>query len=75
MLMEIPYEQGTISYSLCADDWSDLTARQIAEVLGVKPRSINNAIYRILMKTGYRVPYKKDPRGSKPKKARVHQCK
>ncbi len=64
---KIPYKKGTLAYNLMVDDWSDLTAAQIAEVLGLSGQSVKTAIQRIRKKTGYQIPYVKLKRG-RPKK-------
>ena len=60
---ENPYEKGTLSWSLMEDDWSDLTVRQIAEVLDVMPGSIYCALKRIQRRTGYAVPHQDGTQG------------
>ena len=60
---ENPYEKGTLSWNLMEDDWSDLTVRQIAEVLDVQPSSIYCALKRIQRRTGYAVPHQDGNQG------------
>lgn len=60
---ENPYEKGTLSWNLMEDDWSDLTVRQIAEVLDVMPGSVYGALKRIQQRTGYAVPHKDGNQG------------
>ena len=60
---ENPYEKGTLSWNLMEDDWSDLTVRQIAEVLDIQPSSIYCALKRIQKRTGYAVPHKDGTQG------------
>jgi len=64
---KIPYEKGTLAYNLMVDDWSDLTATQVAEVLGRPVQSVSTTICHIRKKTGYQIPYVKLKRG-RPKK-------
>lgn len=54
---KIPYKKGTLAYNLMVCDWSDLTAAQIAEVLGCTSKSVTSTICNIRLKTGYIVPY------------------
>lgn len=56
---KIPYKKGSLAYNLMVDDWSDLTAAQIAEVLGSTRQSIMSTIPNIYRETGYRIPYVK----------------
>ena len=60
---ENPYEKGSLSWNLMEGDWSDLTVRQIAEVLDVQPSSIYGALKRIQRRTGYVVPHKDGNQG------------
>ena len=51
-----PYNSGTIPWSLLEDDWSDLTPKEIGEILGCKPSSVNHARRQIKKELGYDVP-------------------
>lgn len=51
------YKNGT-SWMLLNDDWSDLTVREIADVLDKSVGSVYSAI-SILEKSGYRIAYKR----------------
>lgn len=51
-----PYRPRTIIWSIFEGDWSDLTAGEIAQVLGTSPNAIRCYISTILRQTGYRVP-------------------
>lgn len=51
--------KGSLSWKLLNDDWSDLTTDQIAEVLGVKPDAVKNAMMGIRRKYGFRVRHKR----------------
>ena len=53
-----PFKPNTVAWKLLEDNWSDLTARQIAEVLDVQPDTVYKAIRTIRKKTGYEVPHK-----------------
>ena len=65
---KIPYKKGGLAYNLMVDDWSDLTAAQIAEVLGCPGQSVRATILNIYKKTGYQVPYVKLGSRGKPLK-------
>ncbi len=65
---KIPYKKGSLAYNLMVDDWSDLTAAQIAEVLGYSGQSVSSTIRSIRKKTGYQVPYVKLGSRGKPLK-------
>ena len=65
---KIPYKKGTLAYNLIVDDWSDLTAVQIAEVLGCPAQSVRTTILNIRKRTGYQVPYVKLGSCGKPLK-------
>ena len=53
-----PFKPNTVAWKLLEDDWSDLTVRQIAEVLDVMSQTVYNAIRRVKKETGYEVPHK-----------------
>lgn len=53
-----PFKPSTVAWKLLEDDWSDLTVRQIAEVLDVQPDTVHRAIRAIRKETGYEVPHK-----------------
>lgn len=53
-----PFQRGSLSWNLMEGDWSDLTVREIAEVLDLIPNSVYSAITRIKNRTGYEVPHK-----------------
>ena len=63
---KIPYKKGTLAYNLMVDDWSDLTAAQIAEVLDVPYTSILSVTSKIRRETGYIVPYVRLQTNGKP---------
>jgi biotin operon repressor len=48
-------------------DWSDLTPKQIGEVLGTSGRSVTAQITKIRHRTGYDVPYRRNSRGRRQK--------
>lgn len=58
------HKKGTVAWSLMNDDWSDLTVKQIAEVLGVAYDTVWGAIYR-LKQDGIIIPHSK---AARPKK-------
>lgn len=60
---ENPYEKGSLSWSLMEGDWSDLTVRQIADVLDVMPGSVYSALKRIQRRTGYEIPHQNGNKG------------
>lgn len=60
---ENPYEKGSLSWNLMEGDWSDLTVRQIAEVLDVTPGGVYSALKRIRYRTGYAVPHQNGNQG------------
>ncbi len=64
-----PYEPRSIKWALMAEDWSDLTVGQIAEVFGpdVEPNKIRRYIAAIKRDTGYEVPFLQGRRGRKPR--------
>lgn len=51
-----PYNKGTLIWSVMEGDWSDLTIRQIAEVLDSNESSVRRIINKIKNRTGYDVP-------------------
>lgn len=53
---ENPYPRGTLIWSVMEGDWADLTAGQIAEVMGTTKKSVDMCMTRIKKKTGYIVP-------------------
>ncbi len=58
----------TLTEALLESDWSDLDAKGIADVLGVKPERVTAALYRYRTRTGKEIPHVKSKRGPKPKK-------
>ena len=52
-----PFKPNTVAWKLLEDDWSDLTARQIAEVLDVQPLAVYRALQAVRKETGYEVPH------------------
>lgn len=55
--MNNPYRPKSMIWALMEEDWSDLTAEQIAEVFGTRKENIRRTIYLIKKQTGYEVPY------------------
>ena len=53
-----PFKPNTVAWNLLEDDWSDLTAHQIAEVLDVQPDTVNKALRTIKKEIGYEVPHR-----------------
>lgn len=51
-------KKGTIAWALMNDDWSDLTVKQIAEVLGVSYDTVWTVLYR-LKQEGITIPHRK----------------
>lgn len=47
-----PYHRGTLIWSVMEGDWTDLTAGQIAEVMGTTKKSIDVCMTRIKKKPG-----------------------
>jgi hypothetical protein len=56
---ENPFRPRSNIWALMEEDWSDLTASQIAEVLDTTTEHIYSTMRRITRETGYRVPYKR----------------
>lgn len=52
-----PYPPRSMIWALMAEDWSDLTAEQIAEVFNVSRSYVYAQIRQIRRETGYCVPY------------------
>lgn len=52
---ENPFKPRSMIWALLAEDWSDLTVRQVAEVFDTTEASIYSAIRTILNRTGYKV--------------------
>lgn len=52
-----PYKERTMIWALYEEDYSDLTASQIADVFGTTKEYVNQAMRRIKRETGYVVPY------------------
>lgn len=52
-----PFRPGTLIWSVMEGDWSDLTPKQIGEVLGTSGRSVTVQIIKIRRLTGYSVPH------------------
>lgn len=52
-----PYRKGTQIWNVFEGDWEDLSTIQIAEVLGMKPKTVRAAIRQIAQDTGYAVPH------------------
>lgn len=57
-----PYEANGFYWNLFEGDWSDLTLREIAEVLGESKSFTQKAIVDIRKKTGYQVPFVREIR-------------
>lgn len=57
----------TLTWCLTHDDWSDLTASQIAEVLASTRHSVTSALSR-LRRDGIEVAYRRDRQGRKEQK-------
>lgn len=51
------FQSDSVAYKLLNDDWSDLTAKQIAEVLGVRVDAVYKALRKIQSTTGLYVDY------------------
>lgn len=51
--------KGTLGYGLASCDWSDLTSRQIAEVLDVTVAEVVSAVSDLKARYGITVDYKK----------------
>ena len=62
-----PFQKGTLIWSVMEGDWSDLTPKQIGEVLGTSGRSVTAQITKIRHRTGYDVPYRGNSRGRRQK--------
>lgn len=62
-----PFRPGTLIWSVMEGDWSDLTPKQIGEVLGTSGRSVTAQITKIRHRTGYDVPYRRNSRGRRQK--------
>ncbi len=62
-----PYRKNTVMWSLMEGSiqeeydglpgWSDLTRRQIGEVLGIHPQTVTNYIRKIKRDTDYKVSF------------------
>lgn len=52
---ENPFKPRSMIWALLAEDWSDLTVRQVAEVFDTTEPSVYAAIRTILNRTGYKV--------------------
>ena len=52
-----PFRPGTLIWSVMEGDWSDMTPKQIGEVLGTSGRSVTVQIIKIRRITGYSVPH------------------
>lgn len=52
-----PYKHRSLTWALLEEDWSDLTANEIAEVFGTSRSTIYSCIRRIRVETGYEVQY------------------
>lgn len=55
--MEYIFRPGSLIWSVMEGDWSDLTPKQIGEVLGTSGRSVTVQIIKIRRITGYSVPH------------------
>lgn len=68
---EIPHKKvdgvyprpGSLLESLLADDWSDLTASQIAEVMGTTPHHVRTVFRDYKKRTGEEIPHKRGGKG------------
>lgn len=56
------YRERSIKWVLCNEDFSDLNAKQIAEVLNTNEKVINTSICKIRKDTGFEVPRKYERR-------------
>lgn len=62
----IPFTKGSVAYRVMLGSiqggehggWADLTMKEIAEVLGVSYYSVLDAVRKIEIRTGYKVPHK-----------------
>lgn len=50
------YREKSIKWVLCNEDFSDLNAKEIAEVLNTNEKVINTSICKIKKDTGFIVP-------------------
>lgn len=60
-----PFRPRTLKWALYCEDFSDLTASQVAEIFDCDISIIRDALYGIFKKTGYRVRLAADKRGPK----------
>lgn len=57
---ENPFREGSKTALLYSEDWSDFTAKQIAEKLDIKdPSNVYTLIRRVEKRTGCKIKFKK----------------